>query len=95
MQNTPIESRKVTLVYWRLVTDVWSLITLGAFWGKTIAWQSCVGRPPLPQMKRTSTAIPECTRGVMNGQTPNTNLLKQLFLYFSVYGILAGLVRSR
>ena len=32
----------VALVDWHLVLGVWSFITSGAFWGKTIAWRRCV-----------------------------------------------------
>ena len=34
--------KKIALFDWRLKFHVWSFITPGAFWGKTVAWRSCV-----------------------------------------------------
>ena len=40
--STYAYSKKVALIDGHLVLGVWSFITLGAFWGKTIAWRRCV-----------------------------------------------------
>ena len=40
MNILPI-SKRFASIDWRLVFHVWSFITPGAFWGKTVAWRRC------------------------------------------------------
>ena len=41
-KNDTPKSKKVALCDWCLEFHVWSVITPGGFWGKTIAWRRCV-----------------------------------------------------